>query len=161
MIYRIATKNDIAEIIKLKNEVKQRVEAEKLPIWLHGYPLDEFIVEDIQNAFGRVVVENETIVAYAAVYPALADYPSHTFKNDHVYSFGRIMVGNAYVGKHYGSFLVRNIIEEARKANVPGVGLLVDSCNQKALRLYEKYGFQKEGSAQFEFAYLDIYGLYF
>lgn len=161
MIYRVATLKDVSIIQTIKNEVKQRIIEEKLPIWFNGYPYDSMIEEDVENQFGRVVEEDGMIVAYAAFYPALADYPSHTFKKDDVYSFGRVMVKNGYVGKHYASYLVSQMIEEAKKIGCPGLGILADSCNEKALALYKRYGFCKEGSAQFEFAYLDIYGLYF
>lgn len=50
MIYRIANRSDLKEILQMKRQVKQRIEEEQLPIWLEGYPLDEMIVEDIEKA---------------------------------------------------------------------------------------------------------------
>ncbi|MDE6407226.1 MAG: GNAT family N-acetyltransferase [Anaeroplasmataceae bacterium] len=160
MKYRIANHKDIDEIIFMKNEVKKRIIKENLPIWLDGYPYDEMIVEDIEKGYGRVV-EEDGIVAYACFHPASVEYPSHTFKKENLQSFGRVMVKEGYVGRHYGSFLVKSMIEEAKTMKVEGLGILADACNAKAVRLYEKYGFQKEGSGQFPYAYLDIYGLYF
>ena len=49
MEYKKAKISQLDEIIKLKNEVKQRVIKEGLPIWQNGYPLDEMIIEDIEN----------------------------------------------------------------------------------------------------------------
>ena len=83
------------------------------------------------------------------------------FKKDNVYSFGRLMVLDGYVGKHIGDFLVKSMINEAKLLKVDGMGILVDACNTIAVNLYKKYGFKKEGENQFPFAYLDIYGLYF
>ena len=57
--------------------------------------------------------------------------------------------------------MISKMIEEAKTLNVDGMGLLVDSCNIKALNLYKKFNFVKEGENQFPFAYLDIYTLYF
>ena len=71
------------------------------------------------------------------------------------------MVKNNFLNKHIGSFIVKSMIEEAKSLNVDGMGILVDSCNIKAVNLYKKYGFIKEGARKFPFAYLDIYGLYF
>lgn len=160
MKYRIAKHKDIEEILRMKNEVKKRIIEENLPIWLDGYPLDEMILEDIEKGYGRVIEEDQ-VVAYACFHPAEVEYPPHTFKKENLQSFGRVMVKEGFVGKHYGSFLVKSMIEEAKKMNVEGLGILADACNTKAIRLYEKYGFQKEGSEQFPYAYLDIYGLYF
>ncbi|MDE6656171.1 MAG: GNAT family N-acetyltransferase [Anaeroplasmataceae bacterium] len=161
MKYRIAEHKDIEEILQMKNEVKKRIIEEDLPIWLDGYPLDEMILEDVEKGYGRVVEEGEGIVGYACFHPAKEEYPPHTFKKENLQSFGRVMVKDGYVGKHYGAFLVSSMIEEAKRMKVDGLGILADACNTKALRLYEKYGFQKEGSKQFPYAYLDIYGLYF
>ncbi|MDE6661291.1 MAG: GNAT family N-acetyltransferase [Anaeroplasmataceae bacterium] len=160
MKYRIAEHKDLEEILKIKNEVKKRIIEENLPIWLNGYPIDEMILEDIEKGCGRVI-EEDGIVAYACFHPASEEYPPQTFKKENLQSFGRVMVKNGFVGKHYGSFLVKAMIEEAKAMGVDGLGILADACNTKAVRLYEKYGFKKEGSNQFPYAYLDIYGLYF
>ena len=161
MVYRIANINDLKEIIEMKNQVKQRVINENLPIWLNGYPLDEYIEEDIVNGFGRVIEIDNLVVAYAAFYLSTMDYPKDTFSKEPVQSFGRLMVKDEYVGKKIGSYLVDQMIEEAKKLDVLGIGILVDEVNSKALNLYLKKGFKKEGSKQFPFAYLDIYTLYF
>lgn len=161
MEYRIATLQDYNEVIQMKNEVKERIIKEKLPIWLDGYPADSFIQEDIDKGYGRVVVHEKRIIGYACFHPANVEYPAGTFLKENLQSFGRVMICNDYLGKHCGSFLVQHLIEEAKHMKVAGLGILADACNIKAVRLYQKYGFKKEGSHQFPYAYLDIYGLYF
>ena len=159
MKYTIATLNDLEEIILMKNIVKERILEKALPIWLNGYPMDEFLEEDIRHGYGRIIIENDEIVGYASLYPAQADYPPHTFSKEQLYSFGRVMV--KYEGRHCASFLVRSMIEEVQKKNIEGMGILVDECNKAAVHLYEKYGFKKIGSKQFPYAYLDIYEFFF
>ena len=61
MIYQKATIKDLDEIIKMKNRVKARVVREGLPIWLNGYPLDEMILEDINNNHARIVKKDNKI----------------------------------------------------------------------------------------------------
>ena len=161
MNYRTAKGEDLEEILLMKNEVKKRIEEENLPIWLDGYPFDDMIAEDIQLGYGRIVEEEGKILAYACFHPADFEYPPHTFLKDNVQSFGRVMVRSGYTNRHIGAFLISSMIEEAKTLSVEGLGILVDSFNVKALGLYKKYGFQKEGSKQFPYAYLDIYGLYF
>ena len=161
MQYRLAKLKDLEEIIQLKNEVKERIIKENLAIWLDGYPFDSMLEEDIEKGNGRVLEENGKIIGYACFHPASEEYPLDTFKKKNLMSFGRIMISNEYVGKHCGSMLVSKMIEEAKTKHVEGLGILADACNSKAVRLYERYGFQKEGSQQFPWAYLDIYGLYF
>ena len=138
-----------------------RIIKQNLPIWLNGYPLDSYIKEDIENGECRVVELDGKVVAYACFHHAEKEYGKGVFKKDNLYSFGRVMVREEYVGKHIGDYLVSKMIEEAKTFDVEGLGILADSCNTIALNLYKKHGFKKEGEKQFPFAFLDIYALYF
>lgn len=161
MIYRVANIKDINEILHMKNEVKQRVINQKLPIWNNGYPLDSMIIEDVEANEGRVVELDGKIVAYAVFHHRNKEYDVSPFKEDNVQCFGRVMVRDGYTGMHIGDFLVKSMIEEAKTLDVVGMGITADNCNVRAVNLYTKYGFKKEGEAQFPYAYLDIFGLYF
>ncbi|MBQ8206679.1 MAG: GNAT family N-acetyltransferase [Bacilli bacterium] len=161
MIYRVATLDDLNEIIIMKNKVKQRIINQNLPMWLNGYPLDEYIIDDIKSNEGRVIEINGKIVSYSCFHHASKEYGNGVFKKDNVMSFGRLMVDDGYVGKHIGDYMVKSMIEEAKSLNVEGVGILADDFNVKAMNLYKKYGFNIEGARQFPYAYLTILGLYF
>lgn len=161
MIYRVATLDDLNEIIIMKNKVKQRIINQNLPMWLNGYPLDEYIIDDIKSNEGRVIEINGKIVSYSCFHHASKEYGNGVFKEDNVMSFGRLMVDDGYVGKHIGDYMVKSMIEEAKSLNVEGVGILADDFNVKAMNLYKKYGFNIEGARQFPYAYLTILGLYF
>ena len=52
MIYRIAKKDDLEQILKMKENVKKRIIKQNLPMWLNGYPLDEYIIDDIKSNEG-------------------------------------------------------------------------------------------------------------
>lgn len=160
MKYRIAKMEDVRAVLAMRDEVKKRIILDGLPIWLDGYPSDELIITDIKKGYGRVIVE-ENVLAYASCYPSIEDYPEDTFQKKNLLSFGRIMVCTAYLGKHCASLLVSEMIKEAKNQFYSGMGILVDACNQRAIHLYQKYGFVKEGSRQFPYAYLDIYSLSF
>lgn len=161
MEYRIAKLEDLLEIICLKNQVKERIVEENLPIWLDGYPKDDLLLDDLEHHYGRVVVDEGKIVGYSCFHPAYVEYPEGTFLKENLYSFGRVMVSNECLGRHYGSFLIQKMIEEAKKLSALGLGILADACNTRAIRLYQKYGFQREGSAEFTYGHLDMYTLYF
>ena len=160
MQYEIATAKQLPEILAMKNRVKARVIREKLPIWQNGYPLDEYIEEDIAHGEGRVVTVGGKVVAYANFHLSTTDYDAGTFSFEPVQSFGRLMVDDGHTGQGISRFLVAKMIEEAKNLPVKGMGILVDDCNTKAVNLYKSFCFQKEGANQFPFAYLDIYTLY-
>ena len=162
MIYQKATLSDYNEIIIMKDEVKQRIINENLPIWLNGYPLDEMIKEDIDLEYGRVIKVNNRVVAYATFMPSSVMYPEgNIFKKDNLCSFGRVMVGNKYLSQGFGRKLVESMILEAKSLNYNGLGIAADECNIKATKLYKSLGFEKEGEKDFGYAYLSIFGLYF
>ena len=161
MIYKIAVIDDYTQIINMKNRVKKRIENEKLPIWLNGYPTDDLIMEDIVNNYGRVIKINNKVVAYAYLIPTEIEYGEKLFKKDNLNSFGRVMVDDDYLRSGMGIFLIKNLIEETKKSNKNGLGITADEFNIKAINLYNKFGFKKEGEKQFPYAYLSIYGLYF
>ena len=160
MHYEIASLGQLPEILAMKNRVKARVIEQKLPIWQNGYPLDEFIVEDIEKGEGRVVTLDGKVVAYANFHLCTTEYDKGTFAHEPVQSFGRVMVDDGYTGQGIGRFLITKMIEESKNLPVNGMGILVDDCNTRAVHLYQSFGFQKEGEGQFPFAYLDIYALY-
>lgn len=161
MIYRIPKIEEINDILIIKNNVKKRIIESGMPMWLNGYPLDEMIIEDVNLSDARVVELDGKIVAYAHFCHCSKEYNKNTFKDDNLQTFGRVMVDDGYTGMHIGDFLISNMIEESKKIGVNGLGITVDDFNIKALNLYKKYGFVKEGEEQFPYAYLSKMGLYF
>jgi ribosomal protein S18 acetylase RimI-like enzyme len=160
MDYQIAKLEHLDQIIEMKNLVRQKIKDEKLDIWRNNYPLDELLKEDIVNKLGRVVVYQNKIIAYAVFYHSSYEY-KNCFKKSNVYSFGRLMVHPDFQSKKVGSFIVAQMIEEAKSLHLEGIGIGVDECNVKAINLYKKHGFVKEGEQNFPWAYLSLYALYF
>ena len=162
MKYRVAGIQDLDKIIAVKNEAKQRIVEEHLAVWLGEYPDTSFLKEDLENGYGRVIVEEDgDIAAYACFHPIDTEYPKGSFSKENLQSFSRVMVGNKYLGKHYGAYLIESLIEEAKTIPVDGMGIIVDACNVRAIGLYKKYGFKKESSKQFEYGFFDVYTLFF
>ena len=161
MIYRIATQNDIKSIINMKNRVKERIIKEKLPIWLNGYPLDEFIIEDTKNNYGRVVEIDGEIAAYSLFCPSNIEYEDYLEDYDNHYSFGRVMVDDNFLGMGVGRFLIKSMILEAKSLNQKGMIITADDCNTKAVNLYKSLGFEKVMEFQFPYAYLSVFRLKF
>lgn len=161
MKYQIASKDNIDEIISMKNRVKQRIINTNLPMWLNGYPQDEMIIEDILNNHGRVIIFDNKVVAYAVLYPSAFEYQNEIDDIDNRYSFGRVMVDDNYTGKGIGRFLIESIINEVKSKNQKGMIITGDDFNTKAMNLYKSLGFVKIGEKQFPYAYLSIFKLDF
>ena len=161
MIYRQANSADIKYIIEMKNRVKNRIIKENLPIWLNGYPLDEFIIEDVNYNYGRVVEIDGKIAAYCAFHPASIDYAEYLENVRNNYSFGRVMVDDDFLGLGVGRFLIGNTINEAKSIKQEGMIISADECNIKAVNLYKSFGFRKVTEIEFPYAYLTIFELKF
>ncbi len=144
MEYLVAGINDLDEIINLKNEVKKRIKEENLQVWLGDYPQDELLTEEIKDNRGRIIKDNNEIVAYAALHEANIEYDSNTFCNNDLYSFSRIMTSTKSLGKGYAKVLINKMFEEV-KDKTYGFGLIVDDCNSRAINLYLNKGFIFEG----------------
>ena len=161
MIYRTAGQEDYKKIIEMKNRVKQRIIEANLPMWLNGYPKDEYIFEDITCSYGRVIELNGKIVGYAVLYPSYVEYENEIDNINDLYSFGRVMVDDGYTGMGIGKFLVTSMINEAKENNQKGMLITGDDFNIKAMNLYKGLGFVKIGEKQFSYAYLSIFKLLF
>lgn len=161
MIYRIANNKDLTQIINMKNRVKQRIINSNLAIWLNGYPQDDFILDDINNSYGRVVEIDGRVVSYAVFYPTYIEYENEIENINNLYSFGRVMVDDDYTGMGIGKYLVNSMINEAKSLNQKGILITADDFNTKAINLYTSLGFVKIGEKQFPYAYLSIFKLLF
>ncbi len=75
------------------------------------------------------------------------------YRNSHIIYLGGIAVHPFFAGKGEGIKLMQEIIEYAKQNSFLRIELSVASINEKAIRLYEKAGFVKEGVLK-KFTYL-------
>jgi putative acetyltransferase len=68
-----------------------------------------------------------------------------TYRTDHIVYLGGLAVDPSKAGKGYGQQLLQETLEFARQQGFKRVELSVAAINEKAIRLYETNGFEKEG----------------
>jgi len=66
----------------------------------------------------------------------------HLDKQDDDVWFG-IAIIEDFVGKKMGSIIIKYLLDKADQLKLPVVRLSVDENNMQAIKLYEKYGFEK------------------
>ena len=159
--YLVPTLKDLQEIIIIKNQVKEEVIKENLPIWLDGYPDDELIKEDVVTKNARILKDDNEIVCYASYHLASIEYDEDTFPINPIMSFGRLMTKVSMRKKGYAKRLISEMIQETKEKGYLGIGILVDDFNEKALNLYFEFGFKYLKTKQFPWAVLDVYMLEF
>lgn len=67
------------------------------------------------------------------------------YRNSHIVYLGGVAVHPFFAGKGKGLIMMENIIEYVKQKGFQRIELSVASVNTKAIRLYEKAGFVKEG----------------
>ena len=75
------------------------------------------------------------------------------YRNSHIVYLGGVAIHPNFGGKGEGFKMIKEIIEYIKQAGFLRIELSVASINGKAIRLYEKVGFTKEGVLK-KFTYL-------
>lgn len=70
---------------------------------------------------------------------------AHTYRSSHISYLGGVAIHPDFGGKGFGQKMFKEILELARERGVRRLELSTGTTNEKAMRLYEKMGFQKEG----------------
>ena len=69
----------------------------------------------------------------------------HTYRSAHIVYLGGVAVHPRWAGKGFGFLMMKSIIDYAREIGFLRIELSVAIQNLKAMSLYEKVGFEKEG----------------
>jgi len=69
----------------------------------------------------------------------------YTHRTSHVAYLGGLAIHPSQSGKGLGSLMMKEIMDYAREKGLLRIELSAAVINEKAIRLYEKAGFQKEG----------------
>ncbi len=67
------------------------------------------------------------------------------YRNEHIAYLGGVAIHPNFAGKGSGEQMIREILTEAKRMGFLRVELSTATINERAIRLYEKTGFQKEG----------------
>jgi ribosomal protein S18 acetylase RimI-like enzyme len=158
MELRLAEKKDLKAVYALFLRTRSAMEKEKNFTWSDHYPLKRNFTSDIKDGRAYVHEENGEIIAYIAVsFDVLEDFFSDSkslqkasqlrkdlqMKDDEDFLLlHRLMVDPSYQGQGRAAKIFAD-----QAALYPGrmVMFAVYPNNRKALRAYDRYGFQNAG----------------
>ncbi len=80
-------------------------------------------------------------------------------RNRHIVYLGGVALDNGMKGKGMGGRMVGEAISIARMQGFSRMELTVATENERAIRLYERYGFEREGVLK-NYSYLETEGIY-
>ena len=68
-----------------------------------------------------------------------------TYRTDHIAYLGGVAIDPACMGKGLGQVMMKEILDLGRERGLLRIELSTATINERAIRLYEKLGFEKEG----------------
>ncbi|MEP7377505.1 MAG: GNAT family protein [Chitinophagaceae bacterium] len=104
-------------------------------------PAHEFkdIFKDLlHKSIVYIFEDNDTAVGMFKLIPL-------TYRTSHIAYLGGVAVNPSFGGKGLGLEMIKEILAHAKEQGFLRVELSVLATNEKAIRLYEKAGFEKEG----------------
>ncbi len=145
MILRKATpseQNAIWEILQQAIEQRRRDGSEQ---WQNGYPNEQTVKNDIANGYGYVLVEDDSIIAYAAVIfdiePAYTDIKGKWLTDGEYVTVHRVATSNAIKRKGMGTQLLQMIEELASEQKVYSVKIDTNFDNVPMLKIMDRLGY--------------------
>ena len=96
--------------------------------------LDKNVLFVFENANGT---QNERI--------GMLKLQRHTFRAQHIAYLGGVAIATEYAGKGFAQKMFIELIEYAKTQSILRIELSTATTNLRAMALYEKMGFQKEG----------------
>jgi hypothetical protein len=113
--------------------------------WQNGYPNKETVLDDIQNRHGYVLIEDEMIIAYAAIIfgiePAYNDIKGQWLSNDNYVVVHRVATSQDVKGKSVATKLFYLIEELSIKNNTYSIKVDTNFDNAPMLRILEKLNY--------------------
>lgn len=150
MQFRPGTKEDINEIDCLIRKAIEHMEHQGIHQWDEVYPTREDFLYDIDMNTLYVAVEDDKIIAVYVINQDCDDeYYDWEWKNpdDSACLIHRLCVSPDFQNRGIGSKVLAHIEEQVKSMGYLSIRLDVFSENPYALKLYEKYGYEKRGHA--------------
>lgn len=145
MILRKATFAEqpvIWEILQQAIEQRRKDGSEQ---WQNGYPNEQTVRDDITDGYGFVLVENEVIIAYAAIIfdiePAYTDIKGKWLTDGDYAVVHRVATSDAVKGKGVATQLFKEIENLSREQKVYSIKVDTNFDNAPMLRILDKLNY--------------------
>ena len=114
---------------------------------INPYLLYEVMDEDSFQPIFNELLRKDIIYIYEENSEAIGMFKliQLEHRSSHVGYLGGLAIHPNFAGKGYGKKMMKEIIELGRQINLLRIELTADVINEKAVSLYEKAGFEKEG----------------
>ncbi len=153
MILRQATITESDTIWEILQEAIAQRKSDGSDQWQNGYPNEQTVKEDIQDGFGYVLVENNIIIAYAAIIfgiePAYNEIKGSWLSNDNYTVVHRVATSKNFKGKGIATQLFLLIEELSINNDIFSIKVDTNFDNTPMLRILEKLNYSYCGEIFF------------
>jgi len=154
MILRKATFSELPVIWRILQEAIEQRRQDGSDQWQNGYPNEQTVHDDITNGYGYVLVENDVILAYAAIMvgvePAYNDIRGSWLTNDDYVVVHRVATANHAKGKGVATRLFLAIEDLCAAQNVYSIKVDTNFDNVPMLKILDKLNYTYCGEIFFE-----------
>lgn len=133
------TEQNFWEVVNLKSDQNQQKDIQIFERWV-GSNTFFLAAAQVYGFIPRAIYDGELLVGFA----------SHGFRKEHKrYELISIMIGHQFQGLGYGISVMRAVVEDMIKTHqCDEIYLSVIHDNKRAIRIYEKIGFQPTGEVE-------------
>lgn len=154
MILRKATFSEQPVIWRILQEAIEQRRLDGSEQWQNGYPNEQTVHDDITNGYAYVLVENEAIIAYAAILfgeePAYNDIKGRWLTNGDYVVVHRVATANRAKGRGVATRLFKAIEDLCVGQNVYSIKVDTNFDNVPMLRILDKLSYTYCGEIFFE-----------
>jgi GNAT superfamily N-acetyltransferase len=144
----ILRKANFLEAPVIWNILQQAIEQRKQDgsdQWQHGYPNEQTVHDDITNGYAYVLVDNEVIIAYAAIIfgvePAYNNIDGKWLTHGDYVVIHRVATSNAVKAKGIATLLFKMIEDLSLNEKVYSIKVDTNFDNVPMLKIMDKLGY--------------------
>lgn len=143
--FRLATSADANAIWEILQDAIARRKADGSRQWQDGYPNPDVVKTDIENYYGYVLTDGESIAGYCALMinnePAYAEIDGKWLTDADFVVYHRVAISEKYMGKGVAKKMLGYIEDFARNNNIKSIKVDTNFDNAGMLSLLDKFGY--------------------
>ncbi len=151
--FRKANHNDAAAIWTILQHAILRRKNEGSTQWQDGYPNLNSVENDILNHSGYVLVQDNIIIGYTAIYinnePAYEKIQGKWLTNNDFVAVHRIAIGESQNGKGLAKMILKYVEKLALEKKIYSIKADTNYDNLPMLKVFESMGYQYCGEVFF------------
>ena len=153
MILRKATFLESSVIWEILQQAIERRKQDGSEQWQNGYPNEQTVHDDISHGYAYVLVDNDEIVAYAAIIfgiePAYNDINGRWLTHGDYVAVHRVATSNAVKGKGVAAYIFKQIEELCMEKKVFSIKVDTNFDNIPMLKILDRLNYMYCGEIFF------------